>query len=283
MNDDIVPLVETPNKLFLEGPFGAGKTTLAIRRLTWLLQQERVLGSDILVLTPQRTLGRPYYSALRSAEIPAGPPVQVTTVASLARRSVELYWPLLSQPAGFADPSREPVFLNLETSQYHMGPLVDAAFAAGAFQGIRVERNRVISQVLDNLNKAALNGFSIDDAYARLETAAPPGEQRAASLNALRSAREISHLFRAKCLALNLVDYSLQIDIFTRQRAGQEWSRTHLLALLPAPDLRQHRRGHVCRPSPRGDVAAAALRARSDWSRPRRRPAHVSWAPHRKA
>lgn len=229
MNDDILPLVETPNKLFLEGPFGAGKSTLAIQRLTWLLKQERVLGSDILLLTPQRTLARPFYLAVRRAEIPAGPPVQVTTVASLARRSVQLYWPLVSQPAGFAAPAREPVFLNLETSQYHMGPLVDAAFASGAFQGIRVERNRVISQVLDNLNKAALNGFSIDAAYARLEAAAPPGEQRAASLNALRSAREISYQFREKCLALNLVDFSLQIDIFTRNVLAQEWSRTHLL------------------------------------------------------
>ena len=189
MNDDIVPVGETPNKLFLEGPFGAGKTTFAIRRLLWLLQQERVRGSDILILTPQRTLGRPYRSALRSPDVPPGPPAQVTTVAGLARRSVELYWPLLSGAAGFADPSKEPVFLNLETSQYHMGPLVDAAFAEGAFQGIRVERNRVISQILDNLNKAALNGFTIDDAYARLETAAPSGEQRAASLNALRSAQ----------------------------------------------------------------------------------------------
>ena len=227
--DSILPAIESPNKLFLEGPFGAGKTTLAIHRLMWLLGQEKVRGAEILVLTPQRTLARPYVTALRRPGVPPGSPVQVTTVAGLARRSAELYWPLVSSGAGFANPSQEPIFLNLETSQYHMGPIVDGALANGAFQGIRVERNRIISQVLDNLNKAALNGFTIDEAYVRLEATAPPGEQHAASLNALRSARDISRQFRALCLARNLVDYSLQIELFNQHILRNEWSRTHLL------------------------------------------------------
>lgn len=229
MHDSIVPAIESVTKLFLEGPFGSGKTTLAVRRLLWLLQQERVRGSDIIVLVPQRTLGRPYYRALRSPEVPPGPPVEVTTVASLARRSVELYWPLLVEDTGFAHPAREPVFLNLETSQYHMGPLVDNALASGAFEGVRVQRSRVISQILDNLNKAALNGFTIDEAYERLQNSLPSGEHKSASLNALESARQLSHRFRTKCLDHNLVDFSLQITLFNRFILEEEWSRTHLV------------------------------------------------------
>ena len=228
MNESIVTAIESVNKLFLEGPFGAGKTTLAIRRATWLLQQERVRGSDILVLTPQRTLGQPYKRALRQPDVPPGPTVQVTTVAGMARQSVQLYWPLVAEDAGFARPGEEPVFLNLETSQYHMAPLVDSALASGEFDGVRVERNRVISQVLDNLNKAALNGFTVDEAYDRLENAVPPGEHRSANLNALVSARDLSHIFRSRCLSLNLLDFGLQIEVFNRHVLPNKWSRTHL-------------------------------------------------------
>lgn len=220
--------ITTYRRQFLSGPFGAGKTTAALAHLQRLLRQERVRGDDILVLLPQRSLAAPYHAALHAANLPPGPTVRVTTFASLAQQAVELYWPLLAPTAGFADPSREPTFLTLETSQYHMAPLVDAADEEGAFDGVRVERARVVSQVLDNLNKAALQGLSIDDAYARLELAAPLGEQRAARLNALRSARKISHEFRALCLRETLLDFSLQITLFNAHVLTNPWSRTHL-------------------------------------------------------
>lgn len=220
--------VTTKHKLFLSGPFGAGKTTAALAHLHQLLRQERVRGDDILVLLPQRSLAAPYREALSATSLPPGSAVRVTTFASLAQQAVELYWPLLAPTAGFADPGREPTFLTLETSQHHMAPLVAAADEEGAFDGVRVERARVVSQVLDNLNKAALQGLSIDDAYERLELAAPLGEQRATRLNALRSARKISHDFRALCLRETLLDFSLQIVLFNTHVLTNPWSRTHL-------------------------------------------------------
>lgn len=221
--------IQSFSKLFLSGPFGSGKTTLAIERIRWLLAQERIRGDDILVIVPQRTLAQPYYDALRSPAAPPGPPVRITTLAGLARQALELYWPLLATVAEFQDAHREPTFLNLETAQYHMARLVDAAIARAEFDGIRIERSRIISQILDNLNKAALHGFTIDEAYQRLELAVPVGEQRTARLNALRSARRISHDFRKLCLRETLIDFSLQIELFNRQVLTNEWSRTHLL------------------------------------------------------
>ncbi len=231
MGDDrfsIVPGLRSLNKLFLSGPFGAGKTTLAVERMRYLLEQERIRGDEILVLVPQRTLAQPFVAALRRPDIPPGAPVAVTTLAGMARNAVELYWPLLAAASGFARPSQEPIFLNLESAQYHMGPLVDLALAQGAFEGIRVERSRIISQVLDNLNKSALNGFSIDEAYARLELSVPPGDQRTVRLNGLRSTLRISQEFRALCLEASLVDFSLQIELLTQHVIANDWSRTHL-------------------------------------------------------
>ncbi|MBK8045872.1 MAG: AAA family ATPase [Anaerolineales bacterium] len=229
MMDAILPFVESTTKVLLHGPFGAGKTTLALARINWLLRRERVRGDDILVLTPQRTLAEPYRQALLGGELPtAGPPVVMTTFASLAQQAVERYWPLIAGDAGFNEPSREPNFLTLETSQYHMARLVDQAIDEGAFDALRLERNRVVSQVLDNLNKAALLRMDIDTVYRRLELAAPFSEQRAARLNALRAAQRLSHAFRALCLTENLLDFSLQVEVFNRQVLHHPWSRTHL-------------------------------------------------------
>ena len=227
--DAILPAIQAKTILCLLGPFGSGKTRLAIERVKWLLRQERIRGDGILVLVPQRTLAQPYLAALRGPAAPPGPPVRITTLSGLVRNAIELYWPLLAGTAGFSDPDREPAFLNLETAQYRMADFVDQALLAREFEGIRVERSRVISQIIDNLNKAALHGFTIDEAYDRLELAAPPGESRAGQLNALSAARRISHAFRQLCYDETLIDFSLQIDLFRRQLLANQWSRTHLL------------------------------------------------------
>jgi hypothetical protein len=227
--DAILPAIQAKTKLYLHGPYGSGKTGLAIERVRWLLRQERVRGDDILVLVPQRTVALPYLAALRGPDAPPGSPVRITTLSGLARNAIELYWPLLAGSAGFTDPDREPTFLNLETAQYRMAPLVDVALNNREFEGVRVQRSRIISQILDNLNKAALHGFTIDEAYDRLELAAPPGEHRAGQLNALNAARHISHEFRQLCYDQTLIDFSLQIDLFSRQLLTNQWSRTHLL------------------------------------------------------
>ncbi len=216
------------NTLYMSGPFGAGKTTAAIGRVLWLLRQERVRGDQILILAPQRSLGQPYQEALRSSDVPAGALVQVTTAASLARSSVALYWPLAVRAAGFADPRREPTFLNLETTQYHMAGLVERAAQQGEFDAIRLQRSRIVSQVLDNLNKVALHGFTLEEAYGRLESTVPPGEKMVARLNVLRTARRISQEFRQLCLEESLVDYSLKMQMFLRVILENEWCRTHL-------------------------------------------------------
>lgn len=218
----------TLNKLILAGPFGTGKTTLALERIQWLLRQETIRGSDILIIVPQRTLAQPYYDSLRGPDSPPGPPPRIATMSSLARSALELYWPLVAERADFDDPAKEPTFLNLETSQYHMAAFVDKAIGEAKFDGIRIERSRIISQVLDNLNKAALQGLSIDDVYLRLELAIPSGEQRVARLNALNAAKEISQQFRQLCLQETLIDFSLQITLFNEQVLTNDWSRTHL-------------------------------------------------------
>lgn len=220
--------IHSRTSTFVRGPFGSGKTTLAIERARWLLQQERVRGDDILILSPQPINMRTFARVLRGRDALPGPPVEITTYASLARDAVQLYWPLIASSAGFDYPDREPTFLNIEMAQYHLGRFVDAAIDRQEFSGIVIRRNRIVVQLLSNFNRAALYGFSIDETYDRLVAAL--GERHdVGQVTALESARRISHAFRNFCYRESLLDYSLQVELFQRQVLQNEWSRTHLL------------------------------------------------------
>src|SRR5688572_4104585 len=98
-------IVESPvdSKLFVSGPFGTGKTTAAIERMRFLLEQG-VPADSILMLTPQRTMQEPFLDVLYSPERGAGGEVTSSTMGGLARRMVDLFWPLAAEAAGFANP-----------------------------------------------------------------------------------------------------------------------------------------------------------------------------------
>jgi hypothetical protein len=222
-----------PGKIFLEGPAGAGKTTTGVNRLEHLLAAD-IPGQQMLVFVPQRALGAPYAAALRTPGIAAGGLPEVVTIGGLARRMVELFWPLAAEEAGFAWPDRPPNFLTLETAQYYMAHLVSPLLSQGFFDTVVIDRNRLYSQIIDNLNKAAMNGFPYQEIGARLK-AAWVGEQ--AQLHVYDDAQTCADLFRQYCLAHNLLDFSLQIEVFNRTlwkkplvRAYLERTYRHLIA-----------------------------------------------------
>ncbi|MCX7708136.1 MAG: hypothetical protein N2204_09025, partial [Anaerolineae bacterium] len=210
---------------FLEGPAGAGKTTAAVARLMALLRAG-VPGHQVLVLLPQRTLAGPYTAALRKPSAPAGSEVTILTMGGLAQRAIELFWPLIAEEAGFGNPDRPPVFLTLETAQYFMARVVGPLLAEGYFDAIAVDRNRLYSQILDNLNKAAVVGFPHTEIGSRLAEAWG-GESAAARVYA--EAQECATRFRAYCLANNLLDFSLQYELFARLLWPMSQCREYLL------------------------------------------------------
>jgi hypothetical protein len=197
-------------RTFIEGPAGSGKTTLGIERILFLLVNG-VPGNHILLLVPQRTLAQPYYQVLRGPGVPAGGMVNVLTIGGLARRMSELFWPVIAEEAGFARPDRPPTFLTLESAQYYMAYLVRPLLDEGYFDSITIDRNRLYSQILDNLNKAAAVGFPYTEIGTRLK-AAWVGEPSQARV--YEDTQQCAHLFRQFCLDHNLLDFSLQLELF---------------------------------------------------------------------
>jgi hypothetical protein len=133
------------------------------------------------------------------------------TIGGIARRMVDLFWPLVVDAAGFARTDQPPVFLTLETSQYYMARIVRPLLDEGFFGSLTIDRNRLYSQVIDNLNKSAAVGFPFTEIGSRLDAAwfGDPAQRRIYA-----DAQECASRFRKYCLEHNLLDFSLQLEIF---------------------------------------------------------------------
>ncbi len=198
--------------LTLRGPAGTGKSTAAAARLRGLLTAG-VPADEILILIPQRTLADPFLQVLHAPDRPPGGVPTIQTLGGLAQRMTRLFWPLAAAQAGFANPTRPPVFLTLETAQYFIAALVGPLLDEGVFEGVKLERSRLYAQILDTMNKAAVVGFGLDEIGPRL-TASALIEKNQEHIFA--DTQRCAVLFRQFCLAHNLLDFSLQFEMFTR-------------------------------------------------------------------
>ncbi len=198
------------------------------------LLADGVPAETILVLVPQRTLGRVYSLALHDADPPVAGDITMVTLAGLARRNLERFWPLVARTAGFAS-AEEPVFLTIETAQYYMMRFVRPRIEDGVFDAISLKPPRIAAQLLDNLAKAAVAGFPYEDIAGRLSAAW--GDRHTSRLSVYRASQAIAQEYREYCYAHNLLDYGLQLETFTKNLLPNEVFRrffkqrySHLIA-----------------------------------------------------
>ncbi len=213
--------------LFVRGLPGTGKSTALMARLAALLREGR-RPYEILVLLPQRAQIERYEALLSGIQAPTRGGVDLVTFYSLSRRAVELFWPLVAREAGFAHPDREPTFLTIETTQYFMWRVVEPLVASeGYFRDLAIRRGRLLSQLIDNLNKAALVGFDHTDIYRRLRAAWTGTPDH---LHSMWQAQDCAVRFREYCLAHNLLDFSLITEVYCRYLLKHEVYRRYFRA-----------------------------------------------------
>ena len=212
-------------KIFLEGLAGTGKTTTGIERMLYLMSSG-IQGNSILIFVPQRALGTPYLHAMNTPGVVAGGIPTIVTISGLAQHMIELFWPMIAKNAGFSNPEALPTFLTLETAQYYMAHLVKPLLDEGFFDSVTIQRNRIYSQIIDNLNKAAVVGFSYTQIGERLKSAwsGETGQTRVYD-----DAQACATRFREYCLSHNLLDFSLQIEVFWNQLWRLELCRNYLI------------------------------------------------------
>jgi hypothetical protein len=108
-----------------------------------------------------------------------------------------------------------------------MAKIAQPLFDRGYFESLVMDRNRLYSQVLDNLNKAALVGFPHTEIATRLSSAWVGKPEQVIHYE---QAQECANLFRAYCLEHNLLDFSLQLDTFNRCLWPSHLVRSYLAA-----------------------------------------------------
>lgn len=233
LTSDQQALVDLPagDSIFLEGPAGSGKTTAALARLE--RQLGNFPGNHILLLVPQRSLGQLYQCFLEeNKDIKGGLP-SILTLGSIARRMVELFWPLIAKDAGFENPGKQPQLLSTETAQYCMEKVISPYIEKGFFRSIIMEKNRLFSQILDNLNKSAVVQFPLEELAGRLKNRANIEPALAIAYDQVQTC---ALEFRLYCLKNCLLDYSLLIElmfkhIWEREECREYFYRTYQLLI----------------------------------------------------
>ncbi|MBZ0287879.1 MAG: AAA family ATPase, partial [Anaerolineae bacterium] len=197
--------------IFLEGVTGTGKTTAAIERVKNLIR-DGAAPESILILVPQAALAVPYREGLRRSRAVKGATVQATTMSGLATQVVDLFWPLIADEVGFAAPLDRPHFLSLELVQYYMTRFIAPEIRQkDYFNSVHIDANRLYTQIVDNLNKAALVGFPHEDISRKLKAAWSGDTEQAFIYD---DAQACANLFRELCRQHNLIDFSLQMILF---------------------------------------------------------------------
>ncbi|MCB0174184.1 MAG: hypothetical protein KDJ97_26970, partial [Anaerolineae bacterium] len=201
---------------FITGPAGVGKTGRAVETLRgWLTNN--IPANNILVLVPQLTLAQPYRDLLRDSQLAGAGTVDVLTMNGLALKTIDLFWPLIAAPAGFGRPTAPPIFLSIETAQYYLQQAITPLLRQGYFDPnvvpLTISLPRLMSQILDNLNKAALMGLPHTQVGQRLAASVA---LEPSSRVALEHTQACVNRFREFCLARNLLDFSLRIETFDR-------------------------------------------------------------------
>jgi hypothetical protein len=210
--------------IFVEGVAGTGKTTAAIERVKQLLKNG-VRPDSILVLVPSSILAVPYRESLQRSHINTTD-IHTATLGKLAYQMVKLFFPLVSEEAAFAHPHDEPHFLSLELVQYYMTRFIEPTIEEkDYFNSVRINRNRLYTQIIDNLNKSVLMDFPINTLATRLKSAWRGDVEQD---YIYEDAQVTGELFRERCKQHNMLDFSLQVELFVKHLWEKPQVRNYL-------------------------------------------------------
>jgi len=200
------------SSVFLTGFAGSGKTTIAKIFLKSLLEQD-IPGNKILLLVPQKSLGLTYSEFFENIDNYNGSLPDPQTMSGISQKIIRLFWPIIAPQFDFQNSKHYPTFLNIESAQYFMAKVCEPFFEQNYFASIKSEKPRILSQILDNLNKSALVGFPHEDIATKLKSA---WNKDTKHMVAYDEAQICANAFRDYCLEYNLIDFSLQYEVFNK-------------------------------------------------------------------
>lgn len=216
--------IAAPAAGFWQGQAGSGKSTALHYRLARLLQEGESAYSILFLLAEAsdrhrlHTFLQQHAVAVEDAAAdPAATPLRhlhVTTFTYLAREMVQQFWPLVARPAGFERPFQPPRYMHYDMAQFLMWRIVGDLLNEGAFAGLLLRPQQIVSQILDTLNRAAFNRLSLQEAEQRQLQSMADGVEHSRHV---RDAARAAQTFRAHCRRNSLLDVSLAVRVFDTQ------------------------------------------------------------------
>ncbi len=199
-------------RIYLSGIAGSGKTTVIEERFSSLLESGEPADS-IVVLVGDSAHRERFQEIADLSSQPALLDLTITTLFGFARQMVTFYWPIVAKSAGFHNALRPPLVLTYDMAQTMMWQIVHPMIKDGYFADLRLRPQQIVSQLLDNMVRAAFNGLTVQDAIAkqRFSWGTDPEHSKQ-----LKDAESAALKFRQRCFENSLIDTALTIDIFDR-------------------------------------------------------------------
>ena len=215
-------------RIRLSGKAGCGKSAAGAERARFLLENAGGW-PQVLIFTPGRNFNRPYEDIISSDGIR---PV-VVSYNSYVQNCLKLFWPLIAGDTEFGRRRTYPMFLTIEAAQILMAKLIRSRLDEGYFSGLTSSSSRVFNQVMLAMHKCAAAEIPFTR-YAEIMKESWGGD--GALLPVFDQAQYCGNLFREICLRHNLLDYSLQLEVFSRHLLPhpvfQAWLRDQQLHFI---------------------------------------------------
>ena len=219
---------DADQRIWLTGRYGCGKTTAAVERARFLLEQ-RDSWPQVLIFTPGRNYSGPYMDLLSADGIFP----RITTFNSFVQSCLNLFWPLAAGKTPFGRKGSYPLFLTIEAAQIIMAKLIRSRRDQGYFNALTTSPSRVFNQVMLAMHKCAAAEIPFSR-YAEIMKESWGGD--AALLPVFDQTQECGMLYRQICYDNNLLDYSLQLEIFSEHLLPdpvfRNWLREQQLHLI---------------------------------------------------
>lgn len=203
-------VISAAESSFSYGPAGTGKSTALRHRLLHLLESGEQAYTILVLVSESDHIGH-FSDVLKDPGLGPQSELKTTTFSTFSREMISLLWPLIAREAGFVSAHRPPTFLGYDLAQLLMWKIIKPAMDGGMFADLRLRPQQIVSQILDTLNRAALNNLTIDEAERRQHTSWSGDSQH---LRHIRDASSIARAFRQRCLENNLLDLSLIVQVF---------------------------------------------------------------------
>ncbi|MBU3186237.1 hypothetical protein [Clostridium estertheticum] len=197
--------------ILVKGDSASGKTTLAISKYKHLIENEKVKSSNILCLFMNK-----YQNITWTKEMifNTSGEIRKSSYFGFIRRELSLYWPYVVENCTEIKINiLKPEFASFDATNYAMKALVEHfRKAKGYFQDITSTSSKIASDLISNINNAALSLVPFDEIGTRLYNSLEVNDFLIKET--YNQLDEVTMYYISKLLRNGVVDYGLSFYLY---------------------------------------------------------------------